>query len=99
MPARAQSVAAQILRSAHHRFDAYSTHDQRCTPNLPLDQPKQTQANRVWVSDITCLPLASGAWVVLDRAYLCTFQDVCTKYVVGWQVRPDMSEDLVSCAL
>ena len=55
-----------------------STHGQRCAPNLLLDQPRPTRANRVWVSDITCLPLASGAW-----AYLCAFQDVCTKHVVG----------------
>jgi len=45
---------------------------------LLLDQPCPTQANQLWVSDITCLPLASGAW-----AYLCAFQDVCTKQVVG----------------
>jgi hypothetical protein len=55
-----------------------STHGQRCAPNWLLDQPKPTQANRVWVSDITCLPLASGAW-----AYLCAFQDLYTKHVVG----------------
>ena len=30
-----------------------STHGQRCAPNLLLDQPKPTQANRVWVSDST----------------------------------------------
>ena len=59
-----------------------------------LDQPRPTQANRVWVSDITCLPLASGAW-----AYLCAFQDVYTKLVVGWQVRADMPEALVTSAL
>jgi putative transposase len=35
-----------------------STHGKRCAPNLLLDQPKPTQANRVWVSDITYLPLA-----------------------------------------
>lgn len=55
-----------------------STHSKRCAPNLLLDQPKPTQANRVWVSDITYLPLASGQWV-----YCCAFQDVCTKQVVG----------------
>ena len=60
-----------------------STHGQRCAPNLLRDQPRPTQANRVWVSDITCLPLASGAWVVPGRAYLCAFQDLCTKHVVG----------------
>jgi len=71
-----------------------STHGKRCAPNRLLDQPKPTQANRVWVSDITYLPLASGQWV-----YCCTFQDVCTKQVVGWQVRADMPEALVTTAL
>ena len=71
-----------------------STHGQRCAPNRLLDQPRPTHANRVWVSDITCLPLASGAW-----AYLCAFQDACTKHVVGWQVRADMPEALVTSAL
>ena len=55
-----------------------STHGQRCVLDLLLDQPRPTQANRVWVSDITYLPLANGNW-----AYLCAFQDVCTKHVVG----------------
>ncbi|RZK28260.1 MAG: IS3 family transposase [Hymenobacter sp.] len=71
-----------------------STHGKRCAPNLLLDQPRPTQANRVWVSDITYLPLASGQWV-----YCCAFQDVCSKQVVGWQVRPDMPEALVTTAL
>lgn len=37
-----------------------STHGLRCAPNRLLNQPKPTQANRVWVSDITYLPLANG---------------------------------------
>ena len=37
-----------------------STHGQRCALNLLLDQPKPSQANKVWASDITSLPLASG---------------------------------------
>ena len=55
-----------------------STHGLRCAPNRLLDQPKPTQANRVWVSDITYLPLANGDW-----AYLCAFQDMASKQVVG----------------
>ena len=73
---------------------ADSTHGKRCAPNLLLNQPRPTQANRVWVSDITYLPLANGNWV-----YCCVFQDVCTKQVVGWQVRADMPEALVTTAL
>ena len=71
-----------------------STHGKRCAPNLLLDQPKPNQANRVWVSDITYLPLANGNWV-----YCCAFQDMCTKQVVGWQMRADMPESLVTRAL
>jgi putative transposase len=71
-----------------------STHGQRCAPNLLLNQPRPAHANRVWVSDITYLPLANGNWV-----YCCAFQDVCSKQVVGWQVRADMPEALVTTAL
>ena len=71
-----------------------STHSLRCAPNRLLDQPKPTQANRVWVSDITYLPLANGEW-----AYLCAFQDMASKRVVGWQVGATMPEELVTSAL
>ncbi|RYY21314.1 MAG: hypothetical protein EOO36_01095 [Cytophagaceae bacterium] len=71
-----------------------STHGKRCAPNLLLDQPKPTQANRGWVSDITYLPLANGDWV-----YCGAFQAVCTKQVVGWQVRADMPQALVTTTL
>ena len=71
-----------------------STHGLRCAPNRLLDQPKPTLANRVWVSDTTCLPLADGNW-----AYLCAFQDMASKRVVGWQVGAAMPEELVTKAL
>ncbi len=71
-----------------------STHGLRCAPNRLLDQPKPTQANRVWVSDITYLPLADGTW-----AYLCAFQDVASKQVLGWHVAASMPEELVTTAL
>ena len=71
-----------------------STHGLRCALNRLLDHPKPTQANRVWVSDITYLPLANGNW-----AYLCAFQDVASKRVVGWQVGATMPEELVTNAL
>ena len=71
-----------------------STHGQRCAPNWLLDQPRPTQANRVWGSDSTYLPLAPGTW-----AYWCAFQDGCTTHVVGWQVRADMPEALFTSAL
>ena len=58
-----------------------STHGLRCAPNRLLDQPKPTQAKRVWVSDITYLPLTNGHW-----AYLSAFQDMASKHVVSWHV-------------
>ena len=71
-----------------------STHGLRCAPTRLLDQPKPTQANRVWVSDITYLPLANGTW-----AYLCAFQDMASKLVVGWHVMATMPKALVTTAL
>ncbi len=71
-----------------------STHGQRCVPNLLLDQPRSMQANQLWVSDTTCMPLASGVW-----AYFFAFQDAYTKHVVGWQVRAGMHEALITSAL
>ena len=62
-----------------------ATHRLRCAPNRLLNQPKPTQANRIWVSDITYLPLANGDW-----AYLCAFQDMASKQVVGWHVMATM---------
>ena len=81
-----------------------STHGLRCAPNRLLDQPKPTRANPVWVSDSTYLPLANGDWVVPGRAYLCAFQDMASKQVVGrtrqgWQVGATMPEKLVIKAL
>lgn len=71
-----------------------STHGLRCAPNRLLNQPKPTHANRVWVSDITYLPLANGEW-----AYLCAYQDMTSKQVVGWQVGATMPEELITTAL
>ena len=71
-----------------------STHGRRCAPNRLLHQPKPTQANQVWVSDITYRPLANGDW-----AYLCAFQDLASQQVVGWQVGAAMPEELITTAL
>jgi len=63
-------------------------------PARQLDQPPPTQANRVWVSDISYLPLANCSWV-----NLCAFQNVASKHVVGWQAGAAMPEELVTIAL
>ena len=71
-----------------------STRDLCCAPNHVLDQPRPVQANRVWVSDTTYLPLANGSW-----AYLYAFQDMASKLVVGWHVLDTMPEELITTAL
>jgi putative transposase len=71
-----------------------STHGLLCAPNRLLDQPKPAQVIRVWVSDITYLPLANGYW-----AYLCAFQDLASKHVVGRYVMATMPEKLIATAL
>ena len=71
-----------------------STYGLRCAPNRLLDQSKPVQANRLWVSDVPYLPLANGNW-----AYLCAFQDVASKHIVGWHVAATMPEELVTTAL
>ena len=85
-------MGRQRLRTAMRRRDLHarqpkaftsrttdSTHGLCCALNRLLDQSKSPQANRVWVSDITYLPLANGDWVVPGRAYLCAFQDLASK--------------------
>jgi len=71
-----------------------SPHGLRCAPNRLLNQPKPTQANQVWGSDITYLPLANGDW-----AYLCAYQDMASKQVVGWHVMATMPEELITTGL
>jgi putative transposase len=66
----------------------------RCAPNRLLNQPKPMQANQVWVSDITYLPLANGDW-----AYLCAYQDTVSKQVLGWHVMGTMPAELITTAL
>ena len=71
-----------------------SPHGLRCAPSRLPDQPTPTRANRVWVSDITYLPLATGSW-----AYWCAFQDLASQHVVGWHVMATMPEELITTAL
>jgi transposase InsO family protein len=67
-----------------------SKHGKRVCENLLLNQPKPTQPNQVWVSDITYMPLKDGKW-----AYLSAWQDLYTKKIVGWQLEDNMREDMV----
>ena len=76
-----------------------SAHGKRNGPNLLLDERRNrlflAQApNQVWVSDMTCLPLATGGF-----GYSGMWMDLFSRYVVGWQVELNMEENLVIRAL
>ena len=62
--------------------------------NRLLGQPAPTAPDRVWVGDITYLPLAGGRW-----CYLATWRDACSRRVVGWHLAAQMPTELVLTAL
>jgi transposase InsO family protein len=71
-----------------------SGHGKRNSPNLLLEKPLPQGPNQVWVSDITYLSLSNGSF-----AYLATYMDLSSRYIVGWQVGENMEEGLVKEAL
>ena len=71
-----------------------SKHGKRVCDNLLLGQPKPDRPNAVWVSDITYMPLKGGKW-----AYLCTWMDLYSRQIVGWQLADNMQESLVRAPL
>ena len=70
-----------------------SQHGRRMSPNL-LAETRVTHPWQVLVGDITYLPLQGGTW-----AYLATWLDLYTRQIVGWQLAPTMTADLVINAL
>src|SRR5438874_2057505 len=67
--------------------DAYS-------PNLLQRSPPPAQLNRVWVTDITYIPLKESPF-----AYLALVLDLCSRRVVGWSLAEQMTESLILDAL
>ena len=61
--------------------------------NLLLEIEGITGVNQVWVGDITYLPTSNSGWL-----YLAVWQDLFSRYVVGWQVEEHMREALVISA-
>ncbi len=85
----------QELRAiAPRRFKPRTTdsnHDSRISPNLLKETANEIrQAGEVIVGDITCLPMQNGRW-----SYPASFQDKFTRRIVGWQVLPNMTAQLV----
>lgn len=64
------------------------------SPNLLLDAPPPERINRVWVGDITYVPLVAG-----DFLYLALLMDLCSRRIVGWDLQDHLREPLVLAAL
>ena len=71
-----------------------SRHALGYSPNLLQRSAPPTQLNRVWVADITYIPLKETAF-----AYLALVLDLCSRRVVGWSLAEQMTETLVLDAL
>ena len=72
----------------------HSRHTLGFSPNLLLTTPPPTAINRIWVADITYIPLQGGSF-----AYLASVLDLCSRRVVGWSLAEHMTETLVIEAL
>jgi putative transposase len=71
-----------------------SRHPLGSSPHLLLEAPPPTAINRVWVGDITFVPLAGSRF-----AYLALLMDLYSRRVVGWELDVHMTEALVLAAL
>ena len=71
-----------------------SKHKLGYNPNLVMRAPPPAQLNRVWLADITYLPLRPGGF-----AYLASLMDFCSRRVVGWSIDEQMTDSLVIDAL
>ncbi len=72
-----------------------SSHGIKACANLLLNEQGKfiglpTAPNRIWVSDITYIPLTSGKFV-----YLGVWLDLFSRMIVGWQVDENMEEGLL----
>ena len=71
-----------------------SRHSLGYSPNLLLKMSPPSDINRIWVADITYIPLKERGF-----AYLALLLDLCSRRVVGWSLADHMTETLVLDAL
>jgi len=71
-----------------------SRHRLGYSPNLLINGPLPRGVNRVWVGDITYVPLNGNGFL-----YLALLMDLYSRRIVGHQMRANMKEPLVLAAL
>ena len=67
-----------------------SRHGLGFSPNLLIDADEPTAIDRLWVGDITYLPLRGGGF-----AYLAALMDRYSRDIVAWSIEETMTESLV----
>ena len=67
-----------------------SRHSYTISPNLLLEQALPTRPNKVWVGDITYIPLTGGTY-----GYLSVWMDLYSRKIIGWHLDDNMREALV----
>lgn len=71
-----------------------SRHRLGYSPNLLLKSPSPEGINRVWVGDISYVPLRAGGFL-----YLALLMDLYSRRIVAWELQSHMRETLVLAAL
>ncbi|MCB9858796.1 MAG: IS3 family transposase [Phycisphaerales bacterium] len=88
---REDGISARPRRRKARTTD--SSHGLPVAENLLAREFDRSEANQVWVSDITYIPTEKG-WL-----YLATTLDLYSRRIVGWSMCERMTSDLVIDAL
>jgi len=84
-------ISGYVRRRYRHTTD--SNHHHRIAPNLLNRDFSASEANRVWVGDVTYIPTVDG-WL-----YLAVLLDLYSRRVVGWAMSDTIDTELVLAAL
>jgi putative transposase len=90
----AKLLKTQGLKAIQPKSFKPKTTDSRHTlgysPNVLLSAPPPEAVDRIWVGDITYIPLGNGSF-----AYLALLMDLFSRRVLGWCLAEHMTEELV----
>lgn len=84
------AIQPKIMQTKNDRKQTYfGIHD-----NLIMDLKELKQSNRLWVGDITCIPIQA-----IQFGYLAVLMDRFSRSIIGWKLGTDMTEQIVIKAL
>lgn len=88
-----REAGIQAKTKRRFRVTTDSDHDLLASPNLLLRQFKTGRPSQTWLSDISYVATKEG-WL-----YLCVVLDLGIRKVVGWSMKPRMTQELVVSAI